>query len=87
MRLLEKEGEDESTWDLRKREPKPEDDRQGDQADEQGRRAEIAQAPDPRRELLPGIHAVGGGPSQLGQLADDDVDRGAREEAGHHRER
>ncbi len=49
--------------------------------------AEVAEAPNPRRELLPGIHTVGGGSCELGQLADDDVDRGAGKEPGHDRER
>ena len=79
--------EHERARDLRKRETEPEDDGKGDEPDQQRRRAEIAQAADPRRELLPGVHAVGGGPGELGQLADDDVDRGAGEEPGHDRPR
>ena len=39
--------EDERTRDLRERETKPEDDGERDQADQQRRRAEFAQAPDP----------------------------------------
>ena len=56
-------------------------------ADQQRRRAELAQAADPRRELLPRVHAVSRGSRELGQLADDDVDRGAGKEAGHDRPR
>ncbi len=40
---------------------------------------------DPRSELLPRVHAVGGGSGELGQFADDDVDGGAGKEAGHDR--
>ena len=79
--------EDERPRDPRQREPKPEDDGKGNHADEQRRQAEVAEAPNPRRELLPGIHTVGGGSGELGQLADDDVDRGAGKEPGHDRER
>ena len=77
--------EHEGAGDLRKPEPEPEDHGEGDEPDQQRRRAETAQAADPRCELLPGVHAVGGGPRELGQLPDDDVDGGAGEEAGHDR--
>ena len=52
-------------------------------ADDQRRQAEVAQAPNPRRELLPGVHTVGGRSRELGQLADDHVDRGTGKEPGH----
>ena len=69
------------------REPEPEDDGQRDPPDHQRRPAEVAEATDPRRELLPRVHAIGGRPGELGQLADHDVDRGAGQEPGHDRPR
>ena len=79
--------EHEGAGDLRQREPEPQDDRECDEPDQQGRGTEIAETAGPRCQLLPGVHAVGGGPRELWQLADHDVDGGAGEEAGHHRPR
>ena len=79
--------EHERAGHLRKPETEPEDDGKRNEPDQERRRAETAEAARPRCELLPGVHAVGGGARELGQLADDDVDRGTGEEAGHDRSR
>jgi hypothetical protein len=53
--------------------------------DQQRRRAHVAQRPHPRRQLGPRRLAGGLRPGQLRKLADDDVDRGARQEASDDR--
>ena len=62
----------------RREEAQAEDHRERDQPDEQRRPADVAERPDPRGELPPGVVAVGRRAGQLRQLADDDVDRGSR---------
>ena len=53
------------------------------QPDEERRPADVAEPAEPRGELLPDVVAGVRRAGQLRQLADDDVDRGSGEEAGH----
>ena len=62
-----------------------EDHRERRDAHEQGRPVRVAKRSQPRPELAPRVVTLGRRPGQLGQLADDDVDRRPREEPGDHR--
>jgi hypothetical protein len=77
--------EDERAGNLRRGDVEHENDGEGDGADEQRRGVQVAEPAEPTGELLPAVRALGVRAGELGQLADDDVDGGAEEEAGDHR--
>ena len=77
--------EHQRSGNLRRRETQPEDHRKRDDADDERRPMDVAQAADPRRQLPPRRVALGGRSRQLRELTDDDLNRSTRQEAGHDR--
>ncbi len=76
--------QDEGSGDARRDPSEPEDDDQGDGAHNQRRATRLGQAAEPRAQLLERVVAADVGAGELGELTDDDVDRRAEQEAGHH---
>ena len=65
-------------------EAQAEDQPQREHPDDDRRPVHVAERADPRAELAPRVLALRVGPGELGQLADHDVDGGARQEPGDH---
>ncbi len=76
--------QDQGTGDPGRDHPQPEDDDQRDDAHDHGCRVCLAQAAQPRPQLLDGVGAGDVCPGQFRELADDHVDRRPEEEAGDH---